>query len=271
MRSRNIKPGIFKNELLGVEDPILTIVFMGLWCAADRNGVLEDRPLRLRAEILPYKTDVDFNALLTVLSRLEFIHRYEVDKNKYIQVINFKKHQRPHHTEKGSGLPEYTVNSNGCDLTEVSPLDHRKNPPDSLIPDSLIPDSLIPSSNDFSPEIKNFVRTYQEYVSNAFGKLAPKITDAFLLKCCKTVTQLIEIDKFTFQEINDSIKWASNDAFWSLQLKSLANIRSNAKNGEKKFINMFTAYKNKGVKPLTNADRITQANLEAGRKFLNGE
>src|SRR5262244_3073085 len=54
IRARNIKPGIFKNELLGAADPLLTLLFEGLWCMADREGRLEDRPLRIKAEIFPY-------------------------------------------------------------------------------------------------------------------------------------------------------------------------------------------------------------------------
>ena len=44
MRARNLKPSIFKNELLAVADPLYTLVFEGLWCLADREGRLEDRP-----------------------------------------------------------------------------------------------------------------------------------------------------------------------------------------------------------------------------------
>ena len=151
MRSRNIKPGFFKNELLGVQDPLIQIAFIGLWCVADRDGILEDRPLRLKAEIFPYRENIDFNGYLTVMSRLDFILRYEVDGKKYILIKNFKKHQRPHHTEKSSGLPKPQTNSDGCDLTVNSPLFNREYPPDSLIPDSLIPDSLIPEDMGVKP------------------------------------------------------------------------------------------------------------------------
>jgi hypothetical protein len=37
--------------------------------------------------------------------RLGHIQYYEVNRNQYIQVVNFKKHQSPHHTEKESGIP----------------------------------------------------------------------------------------------------------------------------------------------------------------------
>ena len=151
-RSRNIKPGLFKNEVLGEADPILTVLFVGLWCLADREGRLEDRPKRIKAEIMPYRECPNFNGYLTELASLGFIHRYEVDGVAYIQVLNFKKHQAPHKTEKPSDIPEPPEESDSCPVTVKAPLsngtDHVKESliPDSLIPDSLIPDSLIPDS-----------------------------------------------------------------------------------------------------------------------------
>lgn len=147
MRSRNIKPGIFKNEILGVEDPLLTIVFMGLWCAADRSGRMEDRPLRLKVEILPYRDTSDFIGYLTCLERLDFIQRYEVNGERYIYVKNFEKHQHPHKSEKPSELPappgNISIKSEGCPIHVKDTLNTRYNPSDSLI---LIPDYLIPDS-----------------------------------------------------------------------------------------------------------------------------
>ena len=144
MRARNIKPSFFKNELLGVADPFLSLVFAGLWCAADRDGYLEDRPLRLKAEILPYRENIDFNGYLTELSRLGFIRRYLADDTRVIEVINFKKHQNPHHTEKKSCLPKFNGITIPCLETENSPLNNGETPVTLL----LIPDSLIPDSKD---------------------------------------------------------------------------------------------------------------------------
>jgi hypothetical protein len=137
MRARNIKPGLFKNEVLGAADPLLTLLFEGLWCMADREGRLEDRPLRIKAEIFPYREIHDIDGYLTQLQEMGFIYRYKANNAGLIEVVNFKKHQSPHHTEKKSQLPA-PVNS---------PLEHGENPPDSLIPDSLIPDSPIEKQN----------------------------------------------------------------------------------------------------------------------------
>jgi len=138
-RARNIKPGFFKNEDLGTADPFVSLLFAGLWTLADKAGILEDRPLRIKAELFPYRDNFDINGYLTVLVSFKLIHRYEVNGLKLIQVVKFKEHQNPHHTEKDSEYPEYTE---GCQVTVIAPLKNGLTPADSLIPDSVIPDSL---------------------------------------------------------------------------------------------------------------------------------
>ena len=179
-RSRNIKPALFKNELLGEGDPLLTILFAGLWCLADRDGKLEDRPKRIKAEIFPYRDLPDFNGYLTVLQQLGFIDRYVVDGEAIIKVLEFTKHQSPHKTEKGSELPDKPINSGPEKITEDAPLDNGSLPedaaliPDSLnlIPDSLIPDSLIPEVNS-SRRVKTYPADFElfwkAYPSNRRG------------------------------------------------------------------------------------------------------
>lgn len=103
-RSRNIKPGFFKNEELSELPFEYRILFQGLWCEADREGRLEDRPKRLKAEIFPYDS-VDVDAGLAALAALGFIRRYEMEGCKYIQVVAFLKHQNPHKREAESLIP----------------------------------------------------------------------------------------------------------------------------------------------------------------------
>lgn len=148
-RARNIKPSFFKNEILGEGDPLLGLLFIGLWTLADREGRLEDRPKRIKAEIFPYRESLDVNGYLTELASLGFIHRYTVENTAYIQVVNFLKHQSPHRTEKASEIPGPTENTQtesvGCVVTEQAPLNNGSPPvKESLIPDSLIPDSGFP-------------------------------------------------------------------------------------------------------------------------------
>lgn len=107
-RSRNIKPGFFSNEYLAELEPLARILFIGLWCYADREGRLEDRPKRIKSDILPYD-NCNVNKLLNslVASPEKFIVRYIVDGKSYIQINNFLKHQNPHIHELPSIIPPY--------------------------------------------------------------------------------------------------------------------------------------------------------------------
>jgi hypothetical protein len=101
-RARNIKPGLFKNEILGVADPMYTLLFQGLWMLADREGRLEDRPLRIKAEVFPYRDGVDVGSMLGWLERAGFVQRYQCGGLGLIQILNFTKHQNPHKNEPES-------------------------------------------------------------------------------------------------------------------------------------------------------------------------
>ena len=53
-RAKNIKPGFFTNEQLAECSFAARLLFVGLWTLADREGRLEDRPRRIRAQVFPY-------------------------------------------------------------------------------------------------------------------------------------------------------------------------------------------------------------------------
>jgi hypothetical protein len=147
-RARNIKPSFFTNEILGDLDPLVCLLFINLWMLADREGRLEDRPKRILGETFRHRREItDVNGYLTVLVQHGFIERYKVGDLSIIQIVNFRKHQSPHNTEKPSVLPEKPIDS--PITVKQSLLDEKMveaKRPDSLIPDSLIPDSLIPDS-----------------------------------------------------------------------------------------------------------------------------
>lgn len=140
-RARNIKPGFFKNEILGVADPLYSLLFEGLWVLADREGRLEDRPLRIKGEIFPYREGLDMNAMLDWLAENGFIQRYTSKGKKCILVLEFVKHQNPHKNETDSELPApdevESVSEEIGSITEKIGTTRA----DSLSSDSLIPDS----------------------------------------------------------------------------------------------------------------------------------
>lgn len=147
-RARNIKPGLFKNEILGVADPLYTLMFEGLWILADRDGRLEDRPLRIKAEIFPYRDGINPSDMLDWLRDNEFIVRYAIDGKKYIQIVNFEKHQNPHKNESESEIPAFDESCSTSEKIGTTSDFVGSTRADSLFSDSLIPDSLnlIPDS-----------------------------------------------------------------------------------------------------------------------------
>lgn len=144
MRARNVKPSLFKNELLAIADPIYTVVFAGLWCLADRRGRLEDRPAKIHFDINPGRAFEGTSVSLNWLADNGFIARYEVNGTRYVQILNFEKHQSPHHMEQESVIPPMPGANAPCTAgmpealppTTVRP--QGENPSDSgfLIPDS---------------------------------------------------------------------------------------------------------------------------------------
>lgn len=93
MRIRTIKPEFFKHDELAELAPLIRLLFVGLWCVADCAGRLEDRPARIKAEVLPYDK-CDVVAALDLLAKNGFITRYQVGALNLIQINNFRKHQR---------------------------------------------------------------------------------------------------------------------------------------------------------------------------------
>lgn len=164
-RARNIKPGLFRNEVLGVADPYYTLLFEGLWVIADREGRLEDRPLRIKADVFPYREGVNVEPMLAWLATNGFILRYVAGGKALIQILEFAKHQSPHRDEKKSELPAPDLQATCTVQVQEITGDCT---PDSLIPDSfnLIADSNISQPAPKKPaqaEDTDFLEAYAAY------------------------------------------------------------------------------------------------------------
>lgn len=126
------------------------LLFVGLWTLADRAGRMEDRPKQIKMEIFPADS-VDVDALLDQLAATKMVARYEIDGKRYLQVVNFNKHQNPHRDEKASTLPdidghvaaiEEAPKKHGANTVQPPCKDDAATMANGLNPDPLIPDSL---------------------------------------------------------------------------------------------------------------------------------
>lgn len=132
-RARNIKPGLYKNEELAECSIWARYLFPGLWMLADRRGILEDRPKRIKGELYPYDPKVDVEKCIDELERHGFVSRYTAGGYKCIQINKFEKHQHPHQKEAASELPGQAPDKHGAG-TRQAPDKHRSSPADSLLP-----------------------------------------------------------------------------------------------------------------------------------------
>ena len=153
-RARNIKPGFFKNADLAELGFEVRLLFIGLWTLADRSGRLEDRPKQIKMELFAADS-VDCDAMLAQLVGIQAIDRYEVEGKRFIQVVNFEKHQNPHRDEKSSAIPDRSGTTAEAhakptkrDASTVQTLckGDANTVAIGLIPSLLIPDPLIPDS-----------------------------------------------------------------------------------------------------------------------------
>lgn len=104
-RIRSIKPAFFDDEDIARLPSLFRLAFIGLWCQADKAGRLEDRPTRLKVNVLPYD-DVNFVEVLDALVAARFVQRYTgPDGRAYLQIRSFEKHQRTRQDEPESELP----------------------------------------------------------------------------------------------------------------------------------------------------------------------
>jgi hypothetical protein len=178
-RARNIKPGFYKNEDLAECSIWARFIFPGLWMMADREGRLEDRPKRIKAELLPFDTQ-DADPLLRELDSHGFIIRYQIEGASFIQITKFLDHQAPHYSEKQSiikphKLPETDVDDEPIKPKKIVSLRGGRNP---LNPSSLNPESLFPQAPKGVDPFDEFWKAYpnktgKDAARKAFDRRTP--------------------------------------------------------------------------------------------------
>ena len=166
-RARNIKPSFFKNDELAELSMEARLCFIGLWTISDCFGRMELRPKRIKAELFPYD-NVDIDEIIKNLNEYRFIRIYSVQGRRYLEIVNFVKHQNPHKNEKQKGSDIPAPPSEEAEAQESQGLEEKPDKigtkPDeigsaradslNLIPDSLnlIPEEICASGEARPPD-----------------------------------------------------------------------------------------------------------------------
>jgi len=139
-RTRQIKPEFFlDDELASCTRAWGRLLFIGLWTLADREGRLEDRPAKIKAQLFPYDDEISYQKVDALLNELssqidiekKYIIRYQINGRKYIQIRSFTKHQRCHIKESPSTIPAPTKDGAHLPSTNLGECEHQPRCPAS--------------------------------------------------------------------------------------------------------------------------------------------
>lgn len=178
-RIRTIKPEFFTSEDIVALSPMARLLYIALWCEADREGRLAWKPKTFKMRYLP-ADDCDVSALCDELTQGGLVRLYG-DGLAYIP--NFGKHQHLNPREATSTLPDphasstraarvehatVTVETRGSD-TQVG----REGKGREVNPSS--PDKPAMEAEKFSPTFETFWAAYPRKVgkdaaAKAFAK-----------------------------------------------------------------------------------------------------
>src|SRR5688500_4877941 len=97
-RIRSIKPEFWSDDKIGLLPREVRLTFLGLISAmADDHGRMKGNARVIRGGVYPMDDDVSAATVEEHLARLadaKLIKRYEVNGEPYIQLANWKKHQK---------------------------------------------------------------------------------------------------------------------------------------------------------------------------------
>jgi len=178
------------------------------------------------------------------LVNLKYLHLFDIrdDKKRIVEwryvVCSIPTEKEDICIEPDSGFPEV-----GLPDLENPPYSYKKDSKkkrergETSSPQPVLKKRLHSKYKEFSKKILSEQKNkYPNFIKdNDFEKRLDK--SAIVLE------QLERIDGFNFEsEIKPVIEWAIRNSFWSSQIKSLAAMRDISKNGEKKFVNIYSQY-----------------------------
>lgn len=103
-RIRTIKPEFFTSEDIASLTPLARLLYIALWCEADREGRLDWKPGTFKLRYFP-ADNCDISELASELIERKLVIIYHADGNVYAEIPTFKTHQVINNRESESTRP----------------------------------------------------------------------------------------------------------------------------------------------------------------------
>ncbi len=117
-RIRTIKPQFWSDDKIICLSRDARLFFIALWNFADDQGVLEFKPIQLKANIFPLDDDIGVEEIKEFVAELEntgLLVVYEYEKKHFLWIKNFSKHQKIDRKRKSTlPLPDFVKKKNKC-------------------------------------------------------------------------------------------------------------------------------------------------------------
>lgn len=122
-RIRTIKPEFFTSEQIVALSPLGRLLFIALWCEADREGRLVWKPLTFKLRYFPGDA-CDMSALCQELVEADLVRLYDHARLAYIP--SFRRHQYVNPRETASQLPSPEDKNDASARVTDAPVTHRQ-------------------------------------------------------------------------------------------------------------------------------------------------
>ena len=126
MHARNLPPSLIRDIRLVRLPPVARLLFISMQGVADRSGRMEDNHDQLAYDV--GLMDFDCDKLLNDLQNAGLVKRYAVGGMRFIQILDWHKFQRPHHTERQSRIPAHDATEANGEQPVSKPEDVAENP-----------------------------------------------------------------------------------------------------------------------------------------------
>lgn len=106
-RIRTIKPEFFTSGDILKLSPLARLLYIALWCEADRDGRMKWDTETLKYRYLPKESENNqINSLIEELQAIDLVVIYEVGNKVYAEIPTFSEHQVINNRETVSAIPQ---------------------------------------------------------------------------------------------------------------------------------------------------------------------
>jgi len=233
-RRRIVSPEFFLHERLAKVSHTARLLFVSLWCQADRDGRLRNLPMLIHAEAFPHEPEIDLSACLAELEAGGFLLRYTASDRAFLAIPSWQRWQNPHRNERASSCPAPPSNNGSGLCTEgLATMGEQVSPMSDSV--TLSVSSSIPGSIEGGKDAVKHPRAYQlaEALREAIRTHSPEYVMKYdkpgqLTGWAVDIDRLLRLDNADPDAVEAVIQWAHvNDqsGFWQPNLLSGKKVR----------------------------------------------